>query len=66
MVTQLADFTDTVHDAEQTFRGLLNDFWQQRDIMTAEYPLGFDYWFFAQQQIVGLPRTSKLLLREAT
>lgn len=40
-------------------------FWQQRETMVAEYPLGLDCWCFAQQQIMGLPRTSTLATREA-
>ncbi|MBT9314691.1 phosphonate C-P lyase system protein PhnH [Leptothoe spongobia] len=35
-------------------------FWQQWETMTANYPLGLDCWCFAQNQIMGLPRTSKL------
>ncbi|MEM9214371.1 MAG: phosphonate C-P lyase system protein PhnH [Cyanobacteria bacterium P01_F01_bin.150] len=36
------------------------DFWQQWQEMTTEYPLGLDVWFFADEQILGLPRTARL------
>ena len=35
--------------------------WQQWQTMTEEYPLGLDCWYFAQNQVVGLPRTAKLV-----
>ena len=35
-------------------------FWQQWETMTDEYPLGLDCWCFAQQQIMGLPRTARV------
>lgn len=41
-------------------------FWQQRETMAEEYPLGLDCWCFTQQHIMGLPRTAKRLTREAT
>ena len=39
---------------------LAAEFWQQWQEMTPEYPLGLDIWFFADEQILGLPRTSRL------
>ncbi|ESA35567.1 phosphonate c-p lyase system protein [Leptolyngbya sp. Heron Island J] len=33
--------------------------WQRWQTMTAEYPLGLDCWYFAQNQLIGLPRTAK-------
>ena len=36
-------------------------FWQQWQIMTAEYPLGLDCWCFSKNQVVGLPRTTKVI-----
>ena len=36
------------------------EFWQQWQEMTPEYPLGLDVWFFADDQILGLPRTARL------
>lgn len=37
-----------------------NDFWQQWQAMTANYPLGLDAWCFADRQVLGLPRTARL------
>jgi alpha-D-ribose 1-methylphosphonate 5-triphosphate synthase subunit PhnH len=39
---------------------LPNDFWQQWQAMTANYPLGLDAWCFADRQVLGLPRTARL------
>ncbi|NEQ55643.1 MAG: phosphonate C-P lyase system protein PhnH, partial [Leptolyngbya sp. SIO3F4] len=36
-------------------------FWQQWQMMTEDYPLGIDCWYFSKTQIIGLPRTSKLM-----
>lgn len=33
--------------------------WQRWQMMTEEYPLGLDCWYFAQNQVIGLPRTAK-------
>ena len=42
-----------------TFQTPLNqDFWQQWQEMTAEYPLGLDAWCFADSQVLGFPRTA--------
>jgi alpha-D-ribose 1-methylphosphonate 5-triphosphate synthase subunit PhnH len=41
--------------------GLSNDFWQQRAALAAQLPLGIDLYFVAAQQVVGLPRTTRLL-----
>ncbi|PSN18179.1 phosphonate C-P lyase system protein PhnH [filamentous cyanobacterium CCP5] len=35
-------------------------FWSQWQEMTAAYPLGVDAWFFADNQGIGLPRTTQL------
>ena len=40
---------------------LAPEFWQQWQEMTTEYPLGVDVWFFADAQILGLPRTARLM-----
>lgn len=40
---------------------LEKEFWSQWQDMTADYPLGLDCWFFAQDQVMGLPRTAKLM-----
>ncbi|MEM6254902.1 MAG: phosphonate C-P lyase system protein PhnH [Cyanobacteria bacterium P01_D01_bin.156] len=37
-------------------------FWQQWEAMTHDYPLGLDCWCFAQGQLIGIPRTSKLVI----
>lgn len=39
---------------------LPHDFWQQWQAMTDSYPLGVDGWFFAADQVLGLPRTARL------
>ncbi|MEO0532386.1 MAG: phosphonate C-P lyase system protein PhnH [Cyanobacteria bacterium P01_A01_bin.123] len=36
------------------------DFWQQWQEMTVGYPLGIDGWCFAENQVLGLPRTACL------
>lgn len=36
-------------------------FWQHWQTMTQDYPLGLDCWWFAQNQVLGLPRTAKLM-----
>jgi len=36
-------------------------FWSQWQAMTAQYPLGIDAWFFADHQVIGLPRTARLV-----
>lgn len=41
--------------------GLPTDFWQQRAALAAQLPLGIDLYFVAAQQVVGLPRTTRLL-----
>jgi alpha-D-ribose 1-methylphosphonate 5-triphosphate synthase subunit PhnH len=43
---------------------LLTDFWQQWQEMTANYPLGLDAWCFADQQVLGLPRTAQPVGRQ--
>ncbi|MEM8543874.1 MAG: phosphonate C-P lyase system protein PhnH [Cyanobacteria bacterium P01_H01_bin.119] len=35
-------------------------FWQQWQAMTANYPLGLDIWCFAHNQVLGLPRSSRI------
>ena len=40
---------------------LASGFWQQWQAMTTDYPLGIDCWCFAHNQVVGLPRTAKLV-----
>ncbi|MBD2231655.1 phosphonate C-P lyase system protein PhnH [Phormidium tenue] len=39
---------------------LSTDFWQQWQAMTAHYPLGLDVWCFADRQVLGLPRTTRI------
>jgi alpha-D-ribose 1-methylphosphonate 5-triphosphate synthase subunit PhnH len=41
--------------------GLPADFWQQRTALAAQLPLGIDLYVVAAQQVVGLPRTTRLL-----
>lgn len=36
-------------------------FWQQWQINSQAYPRGIDVFLFAQQQVMGLPRTAKLV-----
>jgi alpha-D-ribose 1-methylphosphonate 5-triphosphate synthase subunit PhnH len=36
-------------------------FWQQWQEMTASYPLGLDAWCLADHQVVGLPRTARVI-----
>ncbi|MGA1476762.1 MAG: phosphonate C-P lyase system protein PhnH, partial [Prochlorothrix sp.] len=36
-------------------------FWQQWQVMTQAYPLGVDIWCCAKDQILGLPRTARLV-----
>ncbi len=40
---------------------LPSDFWQQRAAMSVQLPLGVDLFFVAAQQVVALPRTTRLL-----
>ena len=44
-----------------TVDGLPDDFWQQRAALAPQLPLGIDLYFVAAQQVVGLPRTTRLL-----
>ncbi len=37
-----------------------DEFWLQWQAMGDRYPLGIDAWCFAGEQVVGLPRTSRL------
>jgi alpha-D-ribose 1-methylphosphonate 5-triphosphate synthase subunit PhnH len=39
---------------------LSQDFWQQWQEMTDDYPLGLDAWCFADSQVLGLPRTARV------
>ncbi|MEM8612499.1 MAG: phosphonate C-P lyase system protein PhnH [Cyanobacteria bacterium P01_H01_bin.105] len=48
-------------DTIETDLPLSSIFWQQWEAMAVEYPLGLDCWFFSQNQVVGLPRTAKLM-----
>ncbi|RDS80056.1 phosphonate C-P lyase system protein PhnH [Dyella psychrodurans] len=41
--------------------GLPGDFWQQRTALAAQLPLGIDLFFVAGQQVLALPRTTRLL-----
>jgi alpha-D-ribose 1-methylphosphonate 5-triphosphate synthase subunit PhnH len=41
--------------------GLPADFWQQRAALATQLPLGIDLYVVAAQQVVGLPRTTRLL-----
>ncbi len=41
--------------------GLPADFWQQRAALSARLPLGIDLFFVAAQQVLALPRTTRLL-----
>ncbi|HUA79521.1 MAG TPA: phosphonate C-P lyase system protein PhnH [Dyella sp.] len=41
--------------------GLPADFWQQRAALAAQLPLGIDLFFVAGQQVLALPRTTRLL-----
>lgn len=41
--------------------GLPVDFWQQRAALAALLPLGIDLFFVAGQQVLALPRTTRLL-----
>ncbi|MEO0409237.1 MAG: phosphonate C-P lyase system protein PhnH [Cyanobacteria bacterium P01_A01_bin.135] len=36
-------------------------FWQQWQEMTADYPLGLDAWCFVDDQLLGLPRTARIV-----
>ena len=38
------------------------EFWQQWQEMTDEYPLGLDVWLFAENQVLGLPRTARIVI----
>ncbi|MGK7889964.1 MAG: phosphonate C-P lyase system protein PhnH [Leptolyngbyaceae cyanobacterium] len=40
---------------------LTQGFWQQWQEMTMDYPLGLDAWCFAEQQVIGLPRTAHVV-----
>jgi alpha-D-ribose 1-methylphosphonate 5-triphosphate synthase subunit PhnH len=45
-----------------TLQSCLNgDFWHQWQDMTDQYPLGLDAWCFAGNQVVGLPRTARIV-----
>jgi len=39
---------------------LSQDFWHQWQEMVDAYPLGLDAWCFADQQVLGLPRTARV------
>jgi alpha-D-ribose 1-methylphosphonate 5-triphosphate synthase subunit PhnH len=41
--------------------GLPSDFWQQRAALATQLPLGIDLYFVAEQHVVALPRTTRLL-----
>lgn len=41
--------------------GLMPGFWQQRAALAAQLPLGIDLFFVAGQQVLALPRTTRLL-----
>lgn len=41
--------------------GLPSDFWQQRAALAEQLPLGIDLFFVAGQQVLALPRTTRLL-----
>jgi alpha-D-ribose 1-methylphosphonate 5-triphosphate synthase subunit PhnH len=41
--------------------GLPAGFWQQRAALAAQLPLGIDLFFVAGQQVLALPRTTRLL-----
>ena len=41
--------------------GLPQEFWRQRAALTSRLPLGIDLFFVAAQQVVALPRTTRLL-----
>jgi alpha-D-ribose 1-methylphosphonate 5-triphosphate synthase subunit PhnH len=41
--------------------GLPSNFWQQRTALAAQLPLGIDLYFVAEQHVVALPRTTRLL-----
>jgi len=46
---------------KMTLQTLLNhNFWQQWQGMTDDYPLGLDAWLFAENQVLGLPRTARV------
>jgi alpha-D-ribose 1-methylphosphonate 5-triphosphate synthase subunit PhnH len=47
--------------AALTIEGLPADFWQQRAALATQLPLGIDLYLVATQQVVGLPRTTRLL-----
>lgn len=48
-------------DAITIHTPLSASFWQQWQEMTADYPLGIDSWCFAGNQVLGLPRTARLI-----
>ncbi|MEL6400609.1 MAG: phosphonate C-P lyase system protein PhnH [Cyanobacteria bacterium J06626_4] len=37
-----------------------HDFWSQWQAMTSRYPLGVDSWWLSGDQVLGLPRTTRL------
>lgn len=41
--------------------GLPSDFWRQRAALAAQLPLGIDLFFVAGQQVLAMPRTTRLL-----
>ncbi|GGA28105.1 phosphonate C-P lyase system protein PhnH [Dyella nitratireducens] len=51
-----------IRDAERlSVEGLPSDFWQQRAALSTQFPLGLDLYFVAAQQVVAMPRTTRLL-----
>lgn len=51
-----------IRDAETVaIDGLAPDFWQWRAALAAQLPLGIDLFFVAGQQVLALPRTTRLL-----
>jgi alpha-D-ribose 1-methylphosphonate 5-triphosphate synthase subunit PhnH len=51
-----------IRDAETVaIDGLAPDFWQRRAALAAQLPLGIDLFFVAGQQVLALPRTTRLL-----
>lgn len=44
---------------------LHQSFWQQWQEMATDYPLGVDAWCFAEQQVIGLPRTAQVVPKTA-
>lgn len=44
--------------------GLPQDFWQQRAAMSAAYPRGLEMYIAAGNEVIGLPRSTRVGLRE--